>query len=258
MNISDEELKRYSRQIVLKEIGISGQSKILNSSVLVAGAGGLGSSVIYHLAASGVGTLGIVDFDKVDISNLHRQIIHFTDDLGKPKVISGKEKINKLNPKVKVITFNERLTKDNIENIFKDFEIVVDGLDNFQDKFLINDTCIKLNKKLVHAGTIGFEGQILTVIPGKSACLRCYFPDESPGDLRQNCREVGVLGTCVGVISTIQANEVLKLILEIGKPLTDRILKFNALDGTFYEFKSSGKNGNCVICHEHDKNLAVL
>lgn len=246
MDLTNEQLERYCRQIVLPDIGKTGQEKLLKSKVLVAGAGGLGSLVLTYLARSGVGTIGIVDYDKVELSNLHRQIIHNTFDIGKPKITSAKEKLNKINPDINVITFETRLNESNVEDIFKDFEIIVDGLDNFNDKFLINDYSVKLNKKLVHAGVIGFEGQVLTVIPGKSACLRSYFPRGVPNDLRQNCREAGVLGTCVGVISAIQANEVLKLILEIGNPLTDRVLKFNALDGTFYEFKI---NPSMVLNH---------
>ena len=248
MDLSDDQLERYSRQIVLTHVGIVGQKTLLSSKVLVLGAGGLGSVVLYYLAASGVGTIGVIDYDKVELSNLHRQIIHHTSDLNKPKVISVKEKINKLNPEIKVVTFNEKLNNDNIEKILKDFEIIVDGLDSFNDKFLVNDFCIKLNKKLVHAGVVGLEGQILTVIPGESACLRCYFFDKQPEDLRQNCKEVGVLGSCVGVLGALQVTEVIKLILGIGKPLTNRVLKYNAIDESFYEFKINGKNSNCSVC----------
>ena len=248
MDLTDNDLERYSRQIVLPELGISGQKKLLNSKVLVLGAGGLGAPVITYLARCGVGTLGILDYDKVELSNLHRQIIHNTLDLGKPKVISAKEKLNKINPDVNVITFEKKLDKNNIEEIFKDFEIIVDGLDNFNDKFLVNDFCVLLNKKFVHAGVVGFEGQILTVIPKESACLRCYFPKDPPSDLRQSCKEVGVLNTCVGVLATLEANEVIKLILGIGKPLINKVLKFNALDSTFYEFKIQGKNKDCKVC----------
>ena len=250
MELLNKELERYSRQIVLSEIGLGGQQKLLKSKVLVVGAGGLGSNVLYYLAAAGVGTIGIVDFDKVDLSNLHRQIIHFTEDIGKPKVISAKEKMNKINPEVKIITFQEKLDEKNMERILHDFEIVVDGLDNFNDKFLLNDACVKLNKKFVHAGVVGFEGQVLTMIPYEFACLRCYFPDGPPEDLRQNCKEVGVLPTCVGVISTLQANEVMKLILDIGKLITNKVLKFNAVDGKFYEFKINVENKNCKVCNK--------
>ena len=247
--LTDEQLQRYSRQIVLPNIGVSGQEKLLNSKVLVVGAGGLGSSVLLYLAASGIGTLGIVDFDNVDLSNLHRQIIHTTNDLNKLKTLSAKEKINNLNPDVKVITYNERLTTSNTEKIFSNFDVIVDGVDNFSDKFLINDSCISLNKKFVHAGVVGYEGQLLTVFPKESACLRCYFPDNEPQDSRQSCKDIGVLGTCVGVISTLQANEVIKVILTIGKLLINRVLKYNALDGSFYEFKINGINKNCSVCN---------
>ncbi len=250
MTLNDEQLERYSRQMVLPQVGGRGQEKLLSASVLVVGAGGLGSSLLYHLAACGIGTIGVVDYDKVDLSNLHRQIIHGTDDLNKPKVISAKEKINKLNPDVKVVTFEERLNKNNAEKILKDFDIVVDGLDNFTDKFLLNDSCVSLNKKLVHAGVVGFEGQILTIIPKKSACLRCYFPNDVPQDLRQSCKEIGVLGSCVGVISALQANEVIKLILGIGEPFVNRVLKYNGLSGQFYEFKIQGMNKDCTVCSD--------
>ncbi|MBI3590089.1 MAG: HesA/MoeB/ThiF family protein [Candidatus Melainabacteria bacterium] len=248
MKLTDEQLEHYSRQIILPEIGASGQKKLLSSKVLVLGAGGLGSAVLCYLASSGIGTIGIVDSDKVDLSNLHRQIIHSADDLKKSKVISAKEKINKLNSDVRVVTYETKLDKHNIEKIFGDFEVIIDGFDNFKDKFLVNDYCISLNKKLVHAGVVGFEGQILTVVPGKSACLRCYFPYDEPDDFRQSCKEIGVLGTCVGVLSTLQANEVLKLVLGIGEPYTNRVLKYNALDGKFYEFKIAEKNKDCPVC----------
>ena len=247
MLLTDKQLERYTRQIVLPELGENGQEKIFSAKVLVVGAGGLSSAALMYLATSGVGAIGVVDHDMVDLTNLHRQIIYDTNDLNKSKVLSVKEKIKKINPDVKITTFEEKLDKNNIEKIFKNYEIIVDGLDNFSDKFLLNDYSISLNKKLVHAGVIGFEGQVLTVIPGKSACLRCYF-SEVPPDYRQSCKELGVFGPCVGIISTLQANEVLKLILGIGKPLTNRILKFNALDGTFYELKVHGKSKNCLVC----------
>ena len=247
MKLSEEKLSRYSRQMVLSGVGGLGQKKLSEAKVLVCGAGGLGSLVLYYLAAAGVGKIGIVDYDRVALSNLHRQIIHFTEDVNKEKVFSAKEKILKLNPYVKVLCFQEKLTKENIEKTIKDFDIVVDGLDNFNDKFLLNDCCVKLCKKLVHAGVIGFEGQILTVIPGESACLRCYF-SEVPKDLRQNCKEVGILGPTVGVLSTLQASEVLKLILEIGKPLINRVLKYDALNEKFYEFKFNGDRKHCCVC----------
>ena len=248
VDFTGEQLERYSRQLVLDEIGSSGQKKLLESRVLVLGAGGLGSAAITYLARSGIGTIGVVDYDRVELSNLHRQIIHNTLDLNKPKVVSAKEKINKINPEVKLILFEERLAKTNIEKIFKDFEIIVDGLDSFKDKFLVNEYSVKLRKKLVHAGVIGFEGQVLTVMPGESACLKCFFPDNEPADFRQSCKEIGVLGPCVGVIAALQATEVIKLILGIGELLTNRVLKYNALNQIFYEFKIDDMNKNCLVC----------
>lgn len=246
--LNDEQLKRYSRQIILPGFGAEGQSKLSSANVLVIGAGGLGSTVLFHLAASGVGKIGIVDYDKVEISNLHRQIIHFTSDINKLKVISATEKIKKINPDVQISTCDEKLTESNIKDLFKDFEIIVDGLDNFKDKFLVNDYCCRLNKKLIHAGAVGYEGQIMTIFPEKSACLRCVFPDGEPSDFRQSCKETGVLGVTAGVIGVLQAVEVIKLIVGIGDLLENRILKYNALNSKFYEFKISGKNPDCPLC----------
>lgn len=250
MVLLEKQLERYSRQIVLPQLGTNGQEKLLSAKVLVIGVGGLGSSVLYNLAACGVGTIGVVDFDSVELSNLHRQIIHTIKDIGKSKVQSAKEKINLLNPDVNVVSFEEKLTEQNIQKIFKDFEIIVDGLDNFKDKFLVNKHCVLLNKKLVHAGVLGYEGQILTVLPKNSACLNCFLESSIQADLYQTCKEVGVLGTCVSVLSTLQANEVIKLILDIGELYTNKVLKFNALSGKFYEFKISSISKNCDICNE--------
>ncbi len=247
MQLTGKQLERYTRQIVLPEIGLEGQEKLFSAKVFIAGAGGLSSAVLLYLAASGVGEIGVADPDNVDFSNLHRQIIYDVNDVNKSKVVSVKEQIKKINPDVKVNVYQDKLSKDNVESILSEYEIIVDGLDNFSDKFLLNDFSVSLNKKFVHAGAIGFEGQVLTVIPKQSSCLRCYFP-EAPSDFRQSCKELGVFGPCVGVISTIQANEVLKLILGIGEPLTDRILKFNALKSSFYELKVKRRNENCLVC----------
>jgi len=250
MVLTNEQLERYCRQIVLPQVGKIGQEKLLNAKVLVIGAGGLGSSVLYNLAACGVGTIGIIDFDNVELSNLHRQIIHTTMDIGKPKTQSAKEKINLLNLDVNVVSFEEKLTEQNVQSILKGFEIIVDGLDNFKDKFLVNKHCVLLNKKLVHAGVLGFEGQILTVLPGSSACLNCLLESSIQTDFYQTCKEIGVLGTCVNVLSTLQANEVIKLILDIGELYTNKVLKFNALSGKFYEFKIDTINKECNICNK--------
>lgn len=247
MKLNDEQLHRYSRQLLLKSFGGEGQKKLLNSSVLVLGAGGLGSAALLYLAGCGVGKIGIVDFDKVEISNLPRQVIYDSKVVGRPKVELAKQKIQDINPDVQVKIFNEKFTDKNAQNIIGEFDVVLDGLDNFQDKFLLNDYAVKLNKSFVHAGVVGYEGQIFTVVPEKSACLRCVLP-EIPQDAMQKCSEVGVLNTCVGIISMLQANEVLKLLVGIGDLYTNRILKFDALSGSFYEFKIKGKNKDCPAC----------
>lgn len=234
--MDDEDLKRFSRQIVLPQIGLSGQKKLLNSKVLICGAGGLGSSALLHLAGAGVGEIGIVDFDIVDISNIHRQIIHNQDDVGKLKVISAKEKIELINQKTRVNIFSKKLIPENIESIFSDYDLIVDGLDNFKDKFLINDTCVKLNKKFIHAGVLGLEGQVMSVDPLTTVNLRSLFP-EGIIDQRTSCREIGVLGTCVGIISTIQAHEAIKILTGIGMPLYNRLLKFDGINTVFKEVK---------------------
>lgn len=237
MSLTDKQINRYSRQIILSGVGGAGQEKLLSSKVLVVGAGGLGSCLLLNLASSGIGTIGIVDYDKVEISNLHRQIIHSEEDVGKLKVDSAFEKIKKTNSDIKVITYAEKISTDNIEKIFNEYEIIVDGLDNFKDKFLLNDYAVKMKKILIHAGVVGYEGQIMSIIPGNSANLRSIFPDGINDNLNQSCKDVGVLSTCVSVISSIQANEVLKIVLKVGKPLADRVLKFNALESKFYEME---------------------
>lgn len=247
MSLTEAQLERYTRQIVLPGIGAEGQKKILNSKVIFMGAGGLSSAALLYLAASGVGNIGILDYDKVTLSNLHRQIIFNTEDIGTAKVLAAKERISKLNPEIKITIFEDRLNESNVYELIKDFDLVIDGLDNFSDKFLINDACIKSNKKLIHGGVIGYEGQILTVIPQHSACLRCYLP-KPPEDTHQNCNELGVIASCVGVISSLVANEALKLILDCGNPYTNKILKYNALTGKFYEFNLGGRNKDCPLC----------
>lgn len=248
MELNEAQLNRYSRQMLLSGIGGTGQEKLLKSSVLVAGAGGLGSIVLLYLAGAGVGKIGVIDFDKVEISNLHRQVIHNTNDIGKEKVISVKEKINLLNPDVEVVTFCETLNKTNIELIFNQFDVIVDCLDNFRDKFLINDFSVRNNKKFIHAGVIGFEGQLIAIFPGKSACLRCFLKEEPQDAVNQSCKETGVLGTCACVIGALQANEVLKLLLGIGNLLVNKVLKFNCLSGRFYELAIDGKSKTCPLC----------
>lgn len=246
MNFTEDQIIRYSRNIILKEVGGEGQKKLLESKILIIGAGGLGSPILLYLAAAGVGTLGIIDSDVVDLSNLQRQIIHFTPDVNKPKVNSAKEKIEQLNPDVKVITYNTRLTSQNIVEIIKDYDFIIDGTDNFPTKFLVNDACVMNGKAFSHAGILRFEGQTFTYTPG-NMCYRCIFKEPPPKGVVPTCSEAGILGAVAGVIGTIQAVEALKYILNKGELLTNKLLTFNALTTKFREIKLK-KNDNCILC----------
>ena len=250
MSLTDEQIQRYSRHILLPEIGGKGQKRITQARVLIVGAGGLGSPAALYLAAAGVGTLGIIDGDKVDLSNLHRQIIHATPDLGRPKVVSAKEKMEAINPDVKVIPYSERLTAKNALAILDQYDIILDGTDNFPAKFLVNDAAILSGKPLVHGGILRFEGQVFTILPRKSACYRCIFKQPPPPGAVPSCQEAGVIGVLAGVIGTIQATEVLKLILGIGDLLTDRMLTYEARNAAFREIRIR-RNPNCPVCSEH-------
>jgi len=250
MSLTDEQIQRYSRHILLPEIGGKGQQRITQAKVLIVGAGGLGSPAALYLAAAGVGTLGIIDGDKVDLSNLHRQIIHATPDLGRPKVLSAKEKMEAINPDVKVIPYSERLTAKNALALLDPYDIILDGTDNFPAKFLVNDAAILSGKPLVHGGILRFEGQVFTILPRKSACYRCIFKQPPPPGAVPSCQEAGVIGVLAGVIGTIQATEVLKLILGIGDLLTDRMLTYEARNAAFREIRIR-RNPNCPVCSEH-------
>ncbi|MBI5143503.1 MAG: molybdopterin-synthase adenylyltransferase MoeB [Candidatus Omnitrophica bacterium] len=247
--LRDDQIERYSRQILLPHVGGKGQEKILNAKVLVIGAGGLGSPAALYLAAAGVGKIGIVDSDEVELNNLQRQILHSTKNVGRPKVESGKERIGELNPDVEVITTKVRLTSENISDIIKDYDIIVDGSDNFPTRYLVNDACVLSKKPLSHGGIFRFDGQALTIVPAKGPCYRCLFPEPPPPGLVPSCQEAGILGAVAGVIGVVQANEVLKLILGIGEPLIGRLLIFNALDSSFRIVKVP-KNKDCPICGE--------
>ncbi len=247
MDFSEEEKQRYSRQILLEPVGLKGQQKISEASVLVVGSGGLGSTVLMHLAAAGVGTIGIVDRDVVDVSNLQRQIIHFTEDLDKPKIQSAREKLTRLNPHVRVNTYPEFLHSDNISARIKEYDFIIDGTDNFPSKFLINDTCIAMNKPFCHAGVLRFEGQMMTVVPGQSACLRCIFPEPPPPDSVPGSGQVGILGTVAGLFGTLQATEAIKYIIGQGDLLTNRLLICDVLQMIFREVKTK-KRLRCTAC----------
>ena len=253
MKFSKKQIERYSRQIILKKIGVIGQKKLLKSSVLIVGAGGLGSPVAIYLAALGVGKIGIIDKDSIEISNLSRQIIFSTDDLKKNKSSTAINKLKKINPEIKFKSFNKKLTKKNINIIAKNFNLIVDGSDNFRTRFLINDYCLK-NKKILVSGAISkFDGQVYTFnfLKKKSPCLRCFIP-KAPSNLDvDNCEFEGVLGTLGGIIGAIQANEAAKEILEIGDTLCGYILIIDGLRLTFRKVKLN-KRSDCY-CNEKKK-----
>ena len=249
MDFTESQIERYSRHIILQDVGVEGQIKISEGKVLIVGAGGLGAPVALYLAAAGVGTIGIIDGDVVDLTNLQRQIIHFTPDVNKVKVLSAKEKIEELNPDVKVVTYYNLLSTDNIFEIIKEYDIVVDGTDNFPTKFLINDACVLAKKPFSHGGILRFEGQTFTYTPG-NACYRCVFDSPPPANVVPTCSQAGVLGSIAGMLGTIQATEVLKFLVNKGELLTNRILTFNALTMDFRNI-AFRKNKNCPICGEH-------
>jgi thiazole biosynthesis adenylyltransferase ThiF len=249
---TEEQIKRYARHIILPEVGGKGQEKLLNSKVLVIGAGGLGSPAILYLAAAGVGTIGIVDFDVVDLSNLQRQIIHNTERVGTPKVESARRTVEMLNPDVKVIAYNTRISKENIMDIIKDYDVVLDGTDNFPTRFLINDACYFAGKPLVSAAMLRFEGQVSVFDfrnKEKSPCYRCLFPEPPPPGLVPSCQEAGILGSIGGIMGCIQATEAIKLILGIGEPLVGKLLIMDALSMDFKKVKLR-KDPNCPLCGE--------
>ncbi|QSZ26865.1 HesA/MoeB/ThiF family protein [Aceticella autotrophica] len=252
----DEQILRYSRQIILKDIGLEGQKKLLMSKVLVIGAGGLGSPAIYYLAACGIGTIGIVDFDVVGISNLNRQIIHSTDDLGKYKADSAEEKVKKLNPDVNILKYKTRIMPDNIEDIIKDYDVIIDASDNFPTRYLVNDACFFLDKPLIEAGAIEFEGIVMTIIPGKGPCYRCLYHEEPKNDAVAEPSDSGILGMVAGVIGSIQALEAVKIILNIGRNLSGRVLTFDALNLKFRDINWH-KRDTCPLCGKNPtiKNL---
>lgn len=247
---SESEIIRYSRHIILPQVGGKGQKKIRDSSVLVIGTGGLGSPCAFYLAAAGVGRIGLVDSDKVDLSNLSRQILHFTPDVGREKVYSAKEKLNKLNPDVEVIPYEERVNSENIMSLLKDYDVVVDGSDNFPTRYLVNDACVMAGKPLSHGAILRFSGQIFTILPGEGPCYRCLFAEPPPPGEVPNCQQAGVIGAVAGVVGAIQATEVLKLILNQGKLLVGELLVIDLLEMDFRKVKVS-KNKDCVVCGDN-------
>ena len=246
---TQEQTVRYSRHFLLPEVGEIGQAKLLKAKVLMVGAGGLGSPSAYYLAAAGIGTLGIIDNDVVDLSNLQRQILHQNNRVGMPKVESAKLTLEGLNPDVKVIPYQDKLTSKNIMEIIKDYDIIVDGCDNFPTRYLVNDACVLTGKPNVHGSIFQFEGQATVFYPGKGPCYRCLYPEPPPADMAPSCAEAGVLGVLPGLIGTIQALETIKLILGKGETLVGKLLCFNTLTNEINTLKLQ-RDPTCPMCGE--------
>lgn len=242
--------ERYARHLLLPEVGERGQAALLDAKVLLLGAGGLGSPAALYLAAAGVGTLGIVDPDVVDTSNLQRQVLHSTRRVGMPKVDSAEETLRELNPDVRVVKYPERLTRDNVDRIFEGYDVVVDGCDNFPTRYLVNDASVMMRKPVVHGSIFRFEGQVTTFVPFVGPCYRCLYPQPPPPHLAPSCQEAGVLGALPGLIGVIQATEALKLLLRRGESLVGRLLTYDALSMKFRELKLRRDNA-CPMCGDH-------
>nr|WP_230470501.1 molybdopterin-synthase adenylyltransferase MoeB [Lujinxingia vulgaris] len=248
-SMSPEQLTRYSRHLIIPEIGEKGQSKLLDSKVLLLGAGGLGSPVAMYLAAAGVGTIGLIDNDVVDRSNLQRQILHTDESVGTPKVESARARINALNPDVDVRTYETWLSSENVLEIFEGYDVVVDGGDNFATRYLVNDACVHLGIPNVHGSVYRFEGQVTSFVPHQGPCYRCLYPEPPPPELAPSCQEAGVLGVLPGVIGMLQAIEVIKLLVDVGEPLAGRLLTFDGLKSQFRELKLR-RDPECSLCGE--------
>ena len=247
---TEDQLERYSRHILLKDVGVEGQEKIMNAKVFIVGAGGLGAPVALYLAAAGVGKIGIADFDTVDLSNLQRQVIHFTDDVGRLKVESAANKMRAINPDVEVIAHNEMVVAANIRELIRGYDFVIDGTDNFAAKFLINDACVIENIPYSHGGILRFDGQTMTIKPKESACYRCVFGAPPPANAVPTCSQAGVLGAIAGMLGTMQAAECLKYITGAGELLTNKLLAFDAKTMNFRKVNLK-RNTKCAVCGDH-------
>jgi adenylyltransferase/sulfurtransferase len=254
--LDPDQRDRYSRHLLVPEIGEAGQLKLLESKVLLIGAGGLGSPAALYLAAAGVGTIGLVDSDVVEASNLQRQIVHSTARLGQAKTASARQTLEGLNPDVRVIEHNERLVAENVMGIIDHYDVVVDGADNFPTRYLLNDASLLAGKPVVHGSIFRFEGQVTVFKPHEGPCYRCFFPEPPPPELAPSCAEAGVLGVLPGIVGSIQALEALKLLLGIGDPLVGRVLLFDALEPSFREIRPR-RNPDCPACGEHATLAAV-
>ena len=247
--LSAEQKVRYSRHLLIPEVGAAGQAKLLDSKVLLIGAGGLGSPASLYLAAAGVGTIGIIDFDVVDLSNLQRQVVHTTERIGEKKVDSARKTLLALNPGINVIGHDEMLVADNVERIISGYDVIVDGTDTFETRYLLNDAAVIAGIPVVHASVFRFEGQLTVFKPYDGPCYRCLYPTPPPPELAPGCSVAGVLGVVPGIMGLLQANEVLKLVLDIGESLAGRLLLFDALEGSFTELKLR-RDPDCPICSE--------
>lgn len=248
--LTDEEIKRYARHILLPDVGGRGQVRLKESSVLVVGAGGLGSPVALYLAAAGVGRLGIIDSDVVDASNLQRQVLHNTANLGEPKVESAYKRLTAINPHITVEPHYTRLSAENAADLVSRYDVMVGGVDNFPARYLLNDACVMAKKPLVEAGILRYDGMLMTIKPGEGPCYRCLFPEPPPPGTVPTCSEAGVLGALAGVIGSLQAFEVLKLILGIGEPLVGRMLMYEGLRAQFRDVEFY-RNPKCPVCGDH-------
>jgi molybdopterin/thiamine biosynthesis adenylyltransferase/rhodanese-related sulfurtransferase len=254
--LTPEQRNRYQRHLLLPEVDVAGQTKLLESKVLLIGAGGLGSPAALYLAAAGVGTLGIIDMDVVDASNLQRQLLHNMDRVGERKVDSAKKTLTALNPDVNVVTYDVRLGADNVLQIFEGYEVIIDGTDNFPTRYLVNDASLKLDIPVVHGSIFRFEGQASVYLPHQGPCYRCQVPEPPPAELAPSCAEAGVLGVLPGIIGSIQAMEAIKLLLGIGDPLAGRLLAYDALEESFRTFRVN-RDPECAACSIPKEQLVI-
>lgn len=254
--LNEEQMERYSRHIRLREVGVAGQAKLLQSKVLIVGAGGLGSPSSIYLAAAGVGTIGIIDADRVDLSNLQRQVLHFNHDVGRPKTQSARRHLEDLNPDVRVIEHNTLLTSENALDIIKPYDVVINGSDNFPTRYLVNDACVMLGKPLVDASILRFEGQATVFMPGKG-CYRCLFPSPPPPGMVPSCADAGIIGALAGHLGTWQAMEAVKILLGIGEPMTNRLLIYDALAGEYRTLRWQ-RNPQCPVCGDEPSITTLI
>jgi molybdopterin/thiamine biosynthesis adenylyltransferase/rhodanese-related sulfurtransferase len=246
--LTDEQKQRYSRHLLIPEVGLDGQQKLLDAKVLLVGAGGLGSPAALYLAAAGVGTLGIIDDDEVDLTNLQRQVIHNSERVGEPKVESARKTIAALNPDVEVKPYQTRLDADNALELIRDYDVIVDGADNFPTRYLLNDAAVRERKPVVHASILGFDGQLTVFAPYEGPCYRCLYPQPPPSDLAPSCGANGVLGVLPGIMGLLQANETIKLIIGKGEPLVGKLLLFEALSTQFTQLRVRRDAEGCPVC----------